>query len=130
MDHVACDKGTEKSRLIEAAGPALALAEWMSIHQANHLIRRQDSAHRRYLTAVGALATARRLLGPGSVFAGKEAKSLPPRRGGVIATGIASGDEEGRGVGALVLGFDAPQATVGRREATVRRRGDRGVPSP
>ena len=54
----------------------------MSIHQADHLIRRQDSAHRRYVTTVGALATARRLLGLGSVFAGKEAKSLPPLAAG------------------------------------------------
>ena len=35
----------------------------ISIQQGNYIRKRQDSAHRRYLTAVGALAMVRRLLG-------------------------------------------------------------------
>ena len=35
----------------------------VSIKQAEHARKRQDSAHRRYVTAIGALATVRKLLG-------------------------------------------------------------------
>jgi hypothetical protein len=49
--------------------------ENISIQQANYNRKRQDSAHRRYLTAVGALAMTRRLLGSAAEATGAMAKT-------------------------------------------------------
>jgi hypothetical protein len=43
-----------------------ARAGEISLAQSNEIRKRQDSAHRRYITAVGALAMTRRLLGSGA----------------------------------------------------------------
>ena len=58
------------------ADATAAQAGEMSIQQGNYLRKRQDSAHRRYLTAVGALAMTRRLLGSAVDSAGSESKKL------------------------------------------------------
>ncbi len=57
-----------------------------SVKQAEHARKRQDSAHRRYVTAIGALATVRKLVGA----AGSPSDALPPGRSRMMF----SGDEE------------------------------------
>ncbi len=115
---------------VSYADAAAAQSGGMTIHQADHVIRRQDSAHRRYLTAVGALATVRRMLGPGATAPGKKNGSSSSRPAGVLGTGLAVGGDQGRGADDrdLVLGFDLPPATVDQGKATVRRRWTRGTP--
>jgi len=48
----------------------------MSTQQANYLRKRQDSAHRRYLAAIGSLAMVRRLLGSAAKASGTTRSSL------------------------------------------------------
>jgi hypothetical protein len=62
---------------------AAAQARDVSIQQANYASKRQDSCHRRFLTAVGALAMTRRLLGS----AGSSAR--PGSKVGLPSTGPA-----------------------------------------
>jgi hypothetical protein len=58
------------------ADATAAQAGEMSIQQGNYLRKRQDSAHRRYLTAVGALAMTRRLLVSSAGLSGSESKKV------------------------------------------------------
>jgi hypothetical protein len=60
---------------------AAAQAKDVSIQQANYNRKRQDSAHRRYLTAAGALAMTRRLLGPAGGSSGLASKARSPSTG-------------------------------------------------
>jgi hypothetical protein len=63
------------------ADAAMAQAGDISIQQGNYFRKNQDSAHRRYLTAVGALAMSRRLLGSAGVQSGKAMKAELPSTG-------------------------------------------------
>ena len=114
------------------ADAAAAQVVGMTIAQADHVIRRQDSAHRRYLTAVGALATARRLLGPGSVAPPKQGGPSSGQPAGLVASSSEVGGDQGPGAGnrELVLGFETPPATLGRSKAPARRRGKGNSTSP
>jgi hypothetical protein len=63
------------------ADAAAAQSRDVSIQQANFVRKRQDSAHRRYLTAVGALAMSRRLLGSAGRSPGPGSKARSPSTG-------------------------------------------------
>jgi hypothetical protein len=66
----------------------------ISIQQANYNRKRQDSAHRRYLTAVGALAMTRRLLGLAIGASGAMAKTSLPSTGQAKVVGDDPATEE------------------------------------
>jgi hypothetical protein len=104
------------------ADAAASQVQEMSIPQGHYLRKRQDSAHRRYLSAVATLATTRRLLGsaagvPGATAKISSAPTVParviegdptaPRPAEDRATPEASDRE-----GGLVLEFRPPHADV------------------
>jgi hypothetical protein len=74
------------------ADAAAARAGEGSVNQADFLRKRQDSAHRRHLTAIAALATVRRLLRPADGPSGRGSKAASPS----IAPG---NDDRGHRVG-------------------------------
>jgi hypothetical protein len=119
------------------ADAAVAQAGPISLRQADYARKRQDSAHRRYLMAIGSLATTRRLLGSAAGSPGRGSMATSPSAGpGQLAgsgrevqepgnreTNQVKGDSDERG---LVLEFGPPregavggQKTGGRRKPKV-----------
>jgi hypothetical protein len=119
------------------ADAAVAQAREVSLKQADYARKRQDSASKRYLAAIGALAMVRRLLGSAVVTSGRGSKapSLSAGPGQLAGSGRAvqgpgdqetnqvKGDSAERG---LVLEFGPPregavggQKTGGRRKPRV-----------
>jgi hypothetical protein len=118
---------------VSYADAAAARTCEISIQQGNYLRKRQDSAHRRYLSAVGALAMTRRLLSSSGTTARSSLASTDPVQvdGGEPAAdepgehgmGIMAGDQAEDN---LTLEFGPPRSDgpgSGQRRSPRRPRG-------
>jgi hypothetical protein len=90
----------------------------MSIKQAEFARKRQDSAHRRHLAAVAALATVRKLLGAANRSSGGDPRRSIPFEPEVVVEGGGRGSggaDDGTAVGGLVLEFGRSPGGRSRR---------------
>jgi hypothetical protein len=99
---------------------AMAQAKEVSLQQAAYLSKRQDAAHRRYLTALGALAAMRRLLprdGPAEVL-----REIPADRPLEVGRIIEVGDEDASVEPPAVAVFPPSRASSGPRRRSIATR--------
>jgi hypothetical protein len=109
------------------ADAAAARAGEGSVKQADFLRRRQDSAHRRHLTAIAALATVRRLLGLADKSSGRGSPSIVPGnddRGDRVGLGLDNQDvspvQGDLGERGLVLAFGPHEPGAAKVEKSRR----------
>ena len=121
------------------ADAAAAQAGEVSLRQAAFAQQRQDAAHRRYLSALGALATIRRLLPTaepaGTSPTGSSRRTQPGQVGGDDQTtpepaGLRVGHDEEPPVAGLVLAFGPPRVGADRwgRSRSPRELGESATP--
>jgi hypothetical protein len=84
---------------VSYADAAAARTGEMSMQQGNYLRKRQDSAHRRYLSAVGTLAMTRRLFGTSGSTARSSSDSTGPSR--VVGSDPGPDEPGGHGTGIM-----------------------------